>query len=138
MMPSSAGGKIPGPRGEFPARVLIVDDEPLVRWSLSAGLCLAGFDAVTASNSEEALTFACQRPQPDIILIDLDLFNTDPAALLEGLRRAAPQCRFLLMATAEPDALMALPDGVLVIRKPFDLPEVVRLVATAGEAARRW
>jgi len=43
-MPSSSGGIVRIDYGETRGRVLIVDDEPLVRWALVTGLRAAGFD----------------------------------------------------------------------------------------------
>ena len=131
MMPSSRCGIVHATCAESRARVLIVDDEPLVRWSLAAGLRLAGFDALTASARAEALAFARLVPRPDVVLLDSRMYNTNAAALLEDLRQAAPGCQFMMLTTSGHEAPAA--DGGLfaVIRKPFDLAEVVRLVTAA-------
>jgi two-component system response regulator AtoC len=129
MMPSSRWGKVPTLRALLPARVLIIDDEPLVRWSLSAGLRLAGFDTITASSSAEALALARQIPHPDIVLLDSRLYGSDPAMLLEELRLAAPRCRFVILTTSGCEMPMPPGNGIAVIMKPFDLGEVVRVVA---------
>jgi DNA-binding NtrC family response regulator len=129
MMPSSRCGKVPTPRAKLRARVLIIDDELLVRWSLSTGLRLAGFDTVTASSSAEALTLAHLAPQPDIVLLDSRLYDSDPAVLLEDLRLAAPQCRFVVLTTSGHEMPVPPWDGITIITKPFDLVEVVRVVA---------
>lgn len=134
MVPSSHSEKVPTGRAEIPARVLIIDDEPLIRWSLSAGLRLDGFDAVTAASAEEARALAGQWPSPDVVLLDLRLYDTDVCALIEDLRRAAPGCRFLVLTTSEKDAQRCGIQGVTVITKPFDLAEVVRLVHAAVAA----
>jgi two-component system OmpR family response regulator len=134
MLPSSQREKVPTVRAEIPARVLIIDDEPLIRWSLSAGLRVEGFDAVTAASAEEARALAGQWPSPDVVLLDLRLYDTDVCALIEDLRRAAPGCRFLVLTTSGKDAQRCGIQGVTVITKPFDLAEVVRLVHAAAAA----
>lgn len=134
MVPSSHREKVPTARAEIPPRVLIIDDEPLIRWSLSAGLRLEGFDAVTAASPEEARSMAGQWPGPDVVLLDLRLYDTDVCALIEDLRRAAPACRFLVLTTSGKDAQRCGIQGVTVITKPFDLAEVVRLVHAAVAA----
>ena len=78
MMPSCPCGRIRVACAEFRARVLIVDDEPLVRWSLSSGLQTVGFDVVTASSGAEALTRARESPAPDIVILDLHLYGAKP------------------------------------------------------------
>ena len=131
MMPSSRCGKVPTTRAKLRARVLIIDDELLVRWSLSTGLRLAGFDTVTASSSAEALTVARGVPHPDLVLLDSRLYDSDPAVLLEDLRRAAPRCRFVILTTSGQETHVPPWDGITVITKPFDLVEVVRLIGAA-------
>ena len=128
MMPLSRCGKVPTLRAKSPARVLIIDDELLVRWSLSTGLRLAGFDTVTASSSAEALTLARQAPHPDIVLLDSRLYGSDPAVLLEDLRLAAPLCRFVILTTSRHEMPVPPWNGITVITKPFDLVDVVRVV----------
>jgi two-component system OmpR family response regulator len=127
MVPLPVAGIIPNASKEVRTRVLIIDDEPLVRWSLAAGLRLAGFDVATASSGAEALALSGEPLQPNVVLLGLSLNNTDPGAVLDVLRHAAPRCRVVLMTTASHD--MPLPfGGVVSIRKPFDLTAVVRLV----------
>ena len=128
MYPPCRCGKSPARLAEIPPRVLVVDDEPLVRWSLKAGLQAAGFDAIDAADAVDALALAREAPQPDVVLFDLRLWETDPVRLLEELRAAAPGCRFVVMAVTGQDVPFADLDRIDVIRKPFDLHEVVRLV----------
>jgi DNA-binding response OmpR family regulator len=130
-MPSSCCGKCHTGRAKSPARVLIVDDEPLVRWSLSTGLRLAGYDTLTAYSSAVALTLARQHPHPDVVLLDSQLYDGDPARLLEELRLAAPRCRFVMLTTSGHRTPTPGWDDVAVITKPFDLAEVVRLIGIA-------
>jgi DNA-binding response OmpR family regulator len=136
MIPVSARAKVPTANVKFRGRVLIIDDEPLVRWSLCSGLGTAGFDAVTASSSEEALTLARECPVPDVILLDVDLYDSDPHALVSELRRLAPHCRLLVLATAGREISLLRWTDVVILEKPFDLPEVVRLVDATADACR--
>ena len=131
MMPLSRCGKVPTAPGKTRVRVLIIDDEPLVRWSLSTGLRLAGYDTLTASCSAEALTLARQAPHPDVVLLDSRLYDSDPALLLEDLRLEAPRCRFVILTTSGHETPIPPWDDATVITKPFDLTEVVQLIGAA-------
>jgi DNA-binding NtrC family response regulator len=124
-------GKSPARLAEIPPRVLVIDDEPLVRWSLTAGLRAAGFDAVAAADAADALAVARQSPPPRVVLFDIRLWDTDPERLLRDLRTASPDCRFLILAVSGQDVPCAQFEGVEVIRKPFDLDEVVRVVESS-------
>jgi DNA-binding NtrC family response regulator len=105
-----------------------VDDEPLVRWALSCGLRSAGFDAVVASSGSEAVQMASSRPEPRAALLDLSLHGTDLPLLIEEIRRIAPRCRIIGLATAGHDLPAPPLDDIDIIEKPFDLLEVVRVV----------
>jgi DNA-binding response OmpR family regulator len=63
-------------------RVLIADDDALVRCSLSAALAGAGFDVCTSPDGHAAVRLATVAP-PDIALVDLDM----PAGGLELVRK---------------------------------------------------
>jgi two-component system nitrogen regulation response regulator GlnG len=134
MMPPIACEKLRSSRDKFPSRVLIVDDEPLVCWSLATGLRQAGFYTDTASTAAEALILAGVAPHPDAVLLDARLHECNPAVLLRQLRVAAPDCRFLLMTTERHETPGPSYEAV-IIRKPFDLTDVIRLVDAAVSRA---
>lgn len=121
-------------RAIVPTRVLVVDSEPLIRWSVCAALVSAGFDAVAAADATEAAAIAAEWPPPRVALVDLPNSDIDGKELLTSLRAAHPYCRFLVMTTdrrtARIDAARA--DGVEVIEKPFDLAGLVERVTLAA------
>lgn len=129
MISTGSGAKIHETGGEFPPRVLVIDDEPLVRWSLVAGLRHAGFDAVPAGTPEDARTLAQETPAPVVVLLDVGLWGADPRELLASIRHSAGGCRVLLLAVEGQDVPDM--DDVEVIRKPFDLQAVVVRVRAA-------
>lgn len=118
-------GKFPATRAEILSRVLVIDDEPLVRWSLVAGLRHAGFDAVAAGTPDDAISLVGQRPTPDVVLLDHGLWGADPRRLLEDIRQSAPRSRILLLAVEGQEIALPPWDDIEVIRKPFDLHAVV-------------
>ena len=136
MLSTTPFGENPTARAEIPPRVLVVDDEPLVRWSLRAGLHHAGFDAVSAADGLEARRLAAETPQPMVVLLDMGLWGTDTEALLDDLRLVLPRSRFLILATGGAQLAAPRGDGITVLRKPFDLPNVTRLVEAAVIAVR--
>jgi len=135
MMPKPECGNIRGASETSHGRVLVVDDEALVCWSLGAGLRQAGFDTDTASSAAEALRLAQVRPHPDAMLLDMRLHDADPALLLRQIRGIAPDCRMMLMTTEDYDATRA-PCAVVIVRKPFDLPDLVRRVGAEVTRSR--
>ena len=137
MIPLPSSEQLFARRGEVPARVLIVDDEPLVCWALTAGLRAAGFDALAATDGASAMALAAVRPLPAVILVDVALRGGDGPGLCARLRAAVPAARLVPMALADEEVPRdAGAPAADVIRKPFDLSDVVRRVcAITGRRA---
>ena len=118
---------------EFPNRVLVVDHEPLIRWSLCTALAAAGFDAVGAEDVTAALRLAAEWPPPRVALIDWGPAK-DTAHLVTAIRCIYPNCRFVLMTTADRRDLVAPGSwDAVVIDKPFDLAQIIALVSDVAE-----
>jgi DNA-binding NtrC family response regulator len=122
---------------ESPAglRILIVDDEALIRWSLSETLSDCGHVVVEAGDAVGALRAVTSAAVPfDVVLLDFRLPDSNDLALLSHLRRLAPPTRIILMtAHGTLEILQAALDlGVhRVISKPFDMNDLAPMVAQA-------
>ena len=115
--------------------VLVVDDEPLIRWSLSEGL-KHDFDIRAAGSAEEALQML-ESIRMDAVVTDLrmpGLSGVDLAA--EVLRRNPGACVIVLTAYAfEPLVKHLKSLGVrAVLSKPFDIAQIRRLLQTEAGA----
>ena len=113
-----------------PTRVLVVDDEPLIQWSLSTALAAAGFDPICARSALDARRLASEWPPPRVAIIDV-WPGGDVHELVDAIRSIYPPCTFIVMSTDGGDGDAA---GVITLRKPFDLTEVVRLVRQSTAA----
>ena len=61
--------------------ILVVDDESLIRWSLTESLEAEGFTVLEAASAREALACVDQRHDIGVVLLDLKLpDSTDPPA----------------------------------------------------------
>ena len=120
-------------RGLILARVLVVDDEPLIRWSICFALTAAGFDADSASNAEEARRLVGAGVPPRVVLLDVHP-DDQPQPLIDQIREISPCSRFLVMSTARQttDTLRRFGD-VQIVEKPFDL---LKLVSAVSDLAR--
>lgn len=123
-----------------PLRVLVVDDEPLMRWSVSETLAPRGFDVVEADDGQSALLALRDDVRvTDAVLLDLWLPDSSDLRVLAAIRRLAPRLPVILMtAHLTPEvADEALKLGAFrVINKPFDLAELAPLVQSALAASR--
>jgi two-component system response regulator ResD len=111
------------------ARVLVVDDEPIVRDVLTRYLSKGGFQVDSAEDGEGALdAFAANRP--DLILLDLMLPGVDGVEVFTRIR--ADHDTPVIMLTArgeETDRVVGLEIGADdYITKPFSPREVVARV----------
>jgi DNA-binding NarL/FixJ family response regulator len=88
-----------------PVRVLLADDQRLVRESLATMLgLLDGIDLVaTASNGEEALELATEH-EPDVVLMDLRMPRIDGIEAIRRLRERDTDARAIALTTFSDDA----------------------------------
>jgi len=114
-------------------RILVVDDEPAIGWSLRELLTDAGHE-VTVAADLEAAEEACRRRRPEMILLDVRLGLEDGLAALPGLRALAGSVPVVVM-TAFGDLDTAVRavrlDAYDYLVKPFDLDKVAEVVARA-------
>ena len=127
-------------RKKSATRVLVVDDEALVRWSIAETLGANGCDIVEASDAQSAYAAILDRAhQPDAVLLDLKLPDSADLSLLAAVRHLLPAVPVILMTAFGTVELVeeARRLGVFtVLDKPFDLDELGRLVELAVATPR--
>jgi DNA-binding NtrC family response regulator len=136
------GEKIPeGPQKSAVLRVLVVDDEALIRWSLVQTLNDSGHETVEADDAVSAIKAVLNAPCPfDVVLLDLRLPDAKDLELLSALRRLSPATQIILMtAYGTPEIVQgAIELGAFrVVGKPLEMGDVSALVTCASEAAAR-
>ncbi|MFG1195314.1 sigma-54-dependent transcriptional regulator [Xanthobacter aminoxidans] len=123
------------PRHANRPRVLLVDDEEMIRLSIEQTLDLAGID-VTAFGSAEAALPAIGRDYPGIVVTDVRLPARDGLELLADIRRRDPELPVVLI-TGHGDVAMAVSamrEGAYdFIEKPFVSDAFVEVVKRALE-----
>lgn len=120
-------------------RVLVVDDEPLIRWSLTETLEQSGHVVVEAGDAESAIQAVSTRDPFDVVLLDYRLPDSNDLNLLAAIRKVAPASAVIMMtAFGTPEVMAgALELGAYqVIPKPFEVHEVAALVLQAHAAPR--
>jgi two-component system, OmpR family, response regulator ResD len=110
-------------------RVLIVDDEPIVRDVLSRYLTRSGFEVETADDGEQALEVHGST-HPDLVLLDIMLPRLDGLAVFARIREQATTPVIMLTARGEEtDRVVGLEVGADdYVTKPFSPREVVARV----------
>ena len=117
-------------------RVLIVDDEPVLRELLSDLLKSAGHAVESARDGRAALRLALEQGF-DVILSDLKMPGLDGQGLYESVCRERPEmARRFVFTTGDvvnPDAVGFLQDsGCVYLSKPFKLETILAVVDQAG------
>src|SRR5437763_1685323 len=119
-------------------KILIVDDERLVRWSLRQKCEEWGYQVVEAAAGDPGLRLA-QHESPDLVLLDVRMPDISGIQVLEQIKKA-PDAPPVIMITADPqldDVKTALKLGAYdFVGKPLDFEELVVAIKNSLEATR--
>lgn len=119
-------------------RILVVDDEKLISWSLAAMLKKGGYDVDTAASGNEAIR-KFKLFKPDMVMLDICLPDRDGLELLKSFKSENDDL-YVIMITAYANAdyaVQALQDGAEdFFGKPFNLDAVRHVVDRAFEKKR--
>ena len=110
--------------------LLIVDDDPRVRASLSRALGMSDIGVATAATAEEALGVVA-KTLPDVVLSDVRMPGLDGIELLTVLRERAPGVDVMLMTAFDdlPLVATAMREGAVdFLVKPLDLHQLRRVL----------
>jgi CheY-like chemotaxis protein len=84
-------------------RALVVEGDPIIRFSIVNELWYSGFEILEAADPREAICIASQSPAPvDVLVTDLQMPGTDECQLGPTLRRSNPHIRVLIVSTYRP------------------------------------
>jgi len=118
-------------------KLLVVDDEHLIRWSLEQNLKKQGYDVVTAGTGEDALRLV-REEQPDLVLLDIQLPGISGIDVLEKIKDHDDSI-IVIMVTANSGlehAVNAMRLGAYdYVSKPFNLDELSIVVKKALETS---
>lgn len=118
-----------------PLRVLVVEDEALIRWSISETLAHGGHSVLEAGSAATAVRAMIDTPEPiDVVLLDFRLPDSNDLGLLAHVRRVTPDSAVVLMtAHGTPEMTRGALDlgAFRVMDKPFDMHWLESLVQDA-------
>ena len=119
-------------------RILIVEDEPLIRWAMAETLSGSGHHVAEAGNARQVIEQMDRGDRPDVVFLDFRLPDSDDLRLLTAIKQRAPQCAVVMMtAFATPEMIHdaeAL-GAACVLGKPIEMTELPRL---ACESSPLW
>ena len=120
------------------AKVLVIDDDKDLRYSLRRALAGLGHTVIEADSGETGVV-AAKREQPDVILLDNRMGGMTGIETLQMLRGAQPQAMVILMTAfgTTQTAIEAMKFGAYdYVMKPFDQAKLIALVDKALSARR--
>ena len=117
------------------AKILVIDDEKLLRWSLQQNLSKEGFTVVTAEKGMQGMELFAEE-QPDITLLDVHLPDISGINVLENLKKENRDA-IIIMVTAFGDiqtAVKTIKIGAYdFVEKPFNMDKLKILIGKARE-----
>ena len=120
------------------ARILVVDDEKLIRWSVGERLQRDGYEVLSAESGEQALDLVAANA-PDVMLLDVRLPGIDGIATLQRALAVHPEMSVLMMSahSTVDIAVEAMKHGAIdFLVKPFPFQSLDAAVQRALSTAR--
>ncbi|MDH3973832.1 MAG: sigma-54 dependent transcriptional regulator [Deltaproteobacteria bacterium] len=120
------------------AKILVVDDEELIRWSLEQNLSDEGYQVITAGTGEDALRLT-REELPDLIFLDLQLPGISGMEVLQKVKEISSDIIVVIITALGVVEMVvkAMKLGAFdYINKPFNLDELSLLVEKAVETVR--
>ncbi len=117
------------------SRILVVDDEESIRWTLGKALEKEGYGVRAVGRGEEAIS-RVEGEGADLVLLDIKMPDRDGLEVLSRIKALRPDVPVIMMTAfgTMQVAVEAMKKGAYdYITKPFDLAEVVILVGRALE-----
>jgi len=129
----------PSPAAPVRARILLVDDDPLITDLVVDMLAMEGYDVETASDGLEALE-RLQGQRFDLIVTDLHMPKLDGAAFYRELRerQAHPLRKIIFLSGTtggSPEHKAVMESGAPMLLKPFNVNDLIELVRSVLQSA---
>jgi two-component system cell cycle sensor histidine kinase/response regulator CckA len=120
-------------------RVLLVEDEDMVRAVAERALTRQGYTVVTAADGDEGVEAVRNNPDFDLIVSDVVMPSMDGPAMAREIRQLAPGMPVLFMSGYAEEQLRREIDieGMHFIPKPFSVQQIAAKVGEVLRASRR-
>ena len=119
-----------------PKRILIVDDEPLIRQALSKMLSTEDVEVKTVTTGKEALD-EINSAFYDLCFLDINLLDAAGLAIMKDVRDLSPRTSVVIMTSSylDDDVKKAIEDGAdYFVPKPFDISQIKEIARSALSA----
>jgi Signal transduction histidine kinase len=120
-------------------RILLVEDEDMVRAVAERALTRQGYTVITASDGDEGVEAMRRNPDFDLVVSDVVMPSMDGPAMAREIRHLAPGIPVLFMSGYAEEQLRREIDieGMHFISKPFSVAQIASKVGEVLRASRR-
>lgn len=119
-------------------RVLVVEDEPIIRLGMVSSIEDAGYEVVEASSADEAIARLDRDGEIRVVITDVDMPGSmDGIRLAHYVRNRWPPIQLLVISGKVGVQPGELPAGVRFMSKPYQEPQLlhtIQALAAAGGA----
>ncbi len=123
---------------KYKAVILVVEDEPIIRFNAVELLNLEGFEALGARNADEAISILEARSDIHLVFTDVEMPGTmDGIKLTHYIRSRWPEVHLFVASGKTRVNEKDLPEGSKFFPKPYndhDIIHEMKRVLGAGEA----
>ena len=115
--------------------ILLVEDDPIIRWASSDMLCEEGFCVIEAGDADSALLILHARSDVRVLFTDIDMPGSiDGLELAHKARKLWPELRILVTSGKRAPGQRAMPRDGRFIDKPYAREQIVRDIGRMFEA----
>ncbi len=117
-------------------KVLLADDEMLIRWSLYQTLRRAGYNVTIASDGNKTIE-EIKTTNFNFVLIDMRMPGMDGFSIAEEVKRCSPKSRVILMTAfgSEEIEKRAFEMGIMYLPKPLDLDKIMEILNCSDDSS---
>ena len=112
-------------------KVLVVEDEPIIRLGMVSSIGDAGYAVVEASSADEAISLLAQDEGVRVVVTDVDMPGSmDGIRLAHYVRRRWPPIQLLVISGKVGVSAGELPPGARCMSKPYQELQLLNVIAT--------
>ena len=117
-------------------KVLVVEDEPIIRLGIASSIEDAGYVVLEAANADEAISRLVANNEVGVVVTDVDMPGSmDGIRLAHYIRRRWPPIQLLVISGKVGVVTGELPEGARFMSKPYQEPQLINTIAALARGA---
>lgn len=110
-------------------KVLIIDDENSISFTMKTFFISKGLDAITPANLDE-IEKLFKGHEPDLVITDYFMPNYTANDVINSVRRSSPYLPIIVMTGFKGNIHLKNDENIFLIQKPIDLEELYLKILT--------